>query len=163
MFISAERIQLREQAIVLRKIGWAQQRIADHIGVPRQTVGYWLSRDMKTLPHHTKFRVGDKVQINGRCPKYLIEQIRRNRVRTVVGLFYDCKRKRYFYTLGSNNWAKSMDCGWVHFFKSKELHKPVEGRGPGRPRKKRRYNRHMKCTVTPSNQNLSDLLLAGDR
>ena len=50
MFIKAERIKLREQAIVLRKIGWTQQAIADHIGVPRTRLSYWLSRDMKTLP-----------------------------------------------------------------------------------------------------------------
>lgn len=43
--LSPERIQLKEQAIVLRKMGWAQQRIADNIGVPRQTVGYWFAKN----------------------------------------------------------------------------------------------------------------------
>ena len=153
MFITAERIQLREQAIVLRKMGWTQQAIADHIGVPPRTTSDWLSHNMKgTFLTFPKFKVGDKVQVNGRCPKYILEQIRHNRVRTVVGVFYDSERQHCYYTLGTNKWDKSMDHGWVHYFCSDELKKLVEGRGPGRPRKKRSYNLRMKCTVTPSNQ-----------
>ena len=140
MCISAERKKLREQAIVLRKVGWTQQAIAVHIGVPLTTLAYWLTHAMETLPHHSKFIVGDKVQVNDKCPKYILEQIRHNRLRTVVGLFFNSERQHYFYILGTNKWDKSMDYGWVHFFRSDELRKPVEGRGPGRPRQKRRYN-----------------------
>ena len=152
MFNTAERIELRAQAIVLREMGWTYQAIADHIGVPQPTICRWVfdkTNDSLTAP---KFKVGDRVVVNGRCPKYILEQIRHNRVRTVVGVFFDPSSGHCFYTLGSNKWENSMDHGWVYFFRSAQLHKPVEGRGPGRPRKKRSYNLRMKCTVTPSNQ-----------
>ena len=40
--LSPERIQLKEQAIVLRKMGWTQQAIADQIGVPQPTLNRWF-------------------------------------------------------------------------------------------------------------------------
>lgn len=43
--LSPDRIQLKEQAIILRKMGWTQQRIADSTGVPRQVVTYWLAKN----------------------------------------------------------------------------------------------------------------------
>lgn len=43
--LSPERIQLKEQAIVLRKMGWTQQRIADQIGVPRTTIERWFDHN----------------------------------------------------------------------------------------------------------------------
>ena len=82
------RVLLREQAIVLRKMGWTQRAIADHIGVPRRTISDWLSHNRKgTFLTFPKFKVGDKVQVNGLCPKYILKKIRHNRVRTVVGVF----------------------------------------------------------------------------
>ncbi len=46
--LSPERIQLKGQAIVLRKMGWTQQTIADHIGVPQQTLSDWFT-EINTL------------------------------------------------------------------------------------------------------------------
>jgi len=45
--LTIERMQEREEAITLHKMGWAQQRIAKMIGVPQQTISYWLSREFK--------------------------------------------------------------------------------------------------------------------
>lgn len=106
-----------------------------------------------------KFNVGDTVQANGRCPKYILDQIRHNRKRTVVGVYYDPDQKCCHYTLGSNRWGNSMDYGWVYWFRSYQLQKPLKGRKPGRPRQKRRYHfRHpkvsVKCTATAPNQDL---------
>ena len=40
--LSPERRQLKAQAIVLRKMGWSQQKIADQVGVPRGTIACWF-------------------------------------------------------------------------------------------------------------------------
>lgn len=107
--------------------------------------------------NQTKFQVGDKVQIDGRCPKYVLDQIRHNRLRTVVGVYYNPEHKCCCYTLGTNHWDNSMDYGWTYFFRSYQLHAPVKGRGVGRPRQKRRYTLRLKCTMAPPEQSQSDL------
>lgn len=40
--ITSEREQLKAHAIMLRKQGWTEQRIADEIGVHRTTLVHWL-------------------------------------------------------------------------------------------------------------------------
>lgn len=100
----------------------------------------------------SKFEVGDKVQVNGRCPNHILKHIRHNRVRTIVGVSYDPQKQCCYYILGTNRWENSMDNDWVYFFRSYQLHRPINGRKPGRPREKRRYNLHSKCTASPPNQ-----------
>ena len=130
----------------------------DAVNIPAAT----LSKGGYPVPtiiisnRRAKFNAGDKVQVNGRCPKYILEQIRHNRLRTIVGVHYDADRQCCYYTLGSNHWTNSMDNAWVYFFRSYQLHKPVEGRKAGRPRQKRSYNRRIKCTIKPQNQYLGD-------
>lgn len=51
--LSPERTRLKQRAIFLRKVGWTQQRIADHIGVPRGTLKHWFENgeaDKMTKP-----------------------------------------------------------------------------------------------------------------
>jgi DNA modification methylase len=43
--ISIERQALKEQAIILRKMGWTQQKIADQIGVPQRSLSRWFSQN----------------------------------------------------------------------------------------------------------------------
>ena len=45
--LSLERQALKQQAIVLRKMGWSQQRIADQVGVPRGTIKHWVGHNSK--------------------------------------------------------------------------------------------------------------------
>jgi len=45
--LNSERVQLKAQAIILHKMGWTQQRIAEHIGVPRGTLKHWLGHNSK--------------------------------------------------------------------------------------------------------------------
>jgi len=45
--LSPERIQLKEQAKVLRKMGWTQQAIAEQTGVPRRTIRDWFGGNSK--------------------------------------------------------------------------------------------------------------------
>jgi hypothetical protein len=103
-----------------------------------------------------KFSVGDKVVVNGRCPKYILEHIRHNRTRTVTGVYYDDEKQCTFYTLGTNRHANSNDYGWAHTFRSYELHAPIK-RGVGRPCTKRQYRRNLgvECTATPPDENLA--------
>ncbi len=43
--LSLHRAGLKEEAIVLRKMGWSQQRIADQIEVPRQSLSRWFAQN----------------------------------------------------------------------------------------------------------------------
>ncbi len=43
--LSLERIQLKEQAIVLRKMGWTLENIKGQTGIPIQTLSRWFSRN----------------------------------------------------------------------------------------------------------------------
>lgn len=91
-----------------------------------------------------KFAVGDKVQINGRCPKWLVNELRHNRLRTVIAAVYDNEKQCCYYQLG-NNYLN--DAGWdvdAYSFRSYMLVRPIK-RGAGRPRTKRQYLRK-NCT-----------------
>ena len=46
--LTLERQGLKQQAIILRKMGWTQQKIADNIGVPQRTVSFWFSSNDNT-------------------------------------------------------------------------------------------------------------------
>lgn len=98
--------------------------------------------------NHSKFNLSDKVQINGKCPKWLLRQIRHNRKRTITSIYYDSDRQCCYYYLG-NNYNGNSDYIESYPFRSYQLHHVVN-RGPGRPRQKRKYTRHnvnTKCTV----------------
>ena len=99
---------------------------------------------------HRKFAVGDKVVINGRCPKWLVDQIRHNRLRTITAVVYDGQKACCYYSLGCN---KLNDASWdieAYSFRSYMLIHPVK-RSAGRPRTKRHY-RKLNCTVAHYNQ-----------
>ena len=59
--LSPERRQLKAQAIVLRKMGWSQQKIADQIGVPRTTVTDWFDDNTTNIPVK-RYRSDDKTK-----------------------------------------------------------------------------------------------------
>jgi len=84
-----------------------------------------------------KFAVGDKVIINGRCPKWLISQLRHNRQRTITSVFYDANHQCCYYHLGFNYMGASDDIE-AYSFRSYMLHLPLL-REAGRPRQKRQY------------------------
>jgi len=46
--LSLERQTLKQQAIVLRKMGWTQQKIANQVGVPQRTISLWFSSNDDT-------------------------------------------------------------------------------------------------------------------
>ena len=116
-----------------------------------------------------KFAVGDKVIINGRCPAYLIDQIRHNRVRTITAVYYDKEHQCCYYSLGGNHQGASDEIDFYNRtfgFRSYMLHRPLD-RGVGRPRQKRQYVRseksenginairqylHRNCTIKHLNQ-----------
>ena len=91
-----------------------------------------------------KFAAGDKVVINGRCPAWLVSQLRHNRLRTVISVFYDDNRRCCYYYLGSNGMGASAEIE-AYPFRSYMLHHAIK-RGAGRPRLAR------KCTVKPHNK-----------
>lgn len=43
--LTLERQAQKQQVVVLRKMGWTHQRIADHIGRARQVITYWLAKN----------------------------------------------------------------------------------------------------------------------
>ena len=50
---------------------------------------------------HSKFRVGDRIMLNGRTPAYI--DLARHRPRTIIAMHYDKDKQCNFYLLGSNN------------------------------------------------------------
>ena len=100
-----------------------------------------------TLRHNKrKFAVGDRVIVNGRCPVWLIKQLRHNRLRTITSVFYDNQKQCCFYYLGINHSGASDDLE-SYSFRSFMLQHPIN-RGVGRPKSAR------KCTIKNHNQNL---------
>ena len=104
------------------------------------------------IHNNSKFKVGDKVCLNGRSPNYV--NLARHRPRTVFAVYYDPQRQCNFYLLGAN--AKGSCDGespkggfGAYLFRSYQLLKwPLHNR-QGRPREKRRYNLHRKSLVKP--------------
>lgn len=86
--------------------------------------------------HGAKLRIGDKVVPNGRAPRWLMEGLRRNRYRTVVGIIRDPQRRCLMYMLGQ----KPGHTGYIgaYAFRSYQLNLVVP-RPPGRPRVRRVY------------------------
>lgn len=102
---------------------------------------------------NAKFRVGDKVRLNGRAPAYIIEGLRK-RTRTVVRVGYSNSKQCTFYQLGDR--GKSVLGYW---FRSYML-VPANGKHHkvGRPRQKRIYrtnNHNSKVLLKSPNKNLS--------
>jgi alkyl sulfatase BDS1-like metallo-beta-lactamase superfamily hydrolase len=46
--LTLEREEKKQQVIILHKMGWAQEEIGKMVGIPQQTISYWLSHDVKT-------------------------------------------------------------------------------------------------------------------
>lgn len=109
----------------------------------------------------SKFNVGDKVTINGRCPKFIYLSIRRNRYRTITAIYYDPERQCNYYYLGGNN-AGQHDDVTTYRFRSYQL-QYIEKRNPGRPKTKRKYNRHNLATKRTTTQPLSQLDTSTER
>lgn len=81
-----------------------------------------------------KFKVRDKVIVNyrsKRLPRYIKDEIRRNRKRTVVGVYFDPSTQHIRYYLGSNRMGADITS---YPFRAEELSAPVLGRKAGRPR-----------------------------
>ncbi len=82
-----------------------------------------------------KYRVGSVVVVNyrsKRLPRYIKDEIRRNRKRTVVGVYYDPSTQHMAYYLGSNKMGADITS---YPFRAEELSAPVVGRKAGRPRR----------------------------
>ena len=91
-----------------------------------------------------KFGVGDKVQVNGRCPQWLVSEIRHNRLRTITSVYYNHDKACCYYYLG-NNHTNDASCDIEAYrFRSYMLHYPIK-RDAGRPKLPR------KCTVNHYN------------
>lgn len=45
--LTLEREGKRQQVIILRKMGWMQEEIGGTVGIPQQTIRYWLSHAVK--------------------------------------------------------------------------------------------------------------------
>lgn len=88
------------------------------------------------MPYTRKFKVGDEVVINSNAPLWLLDEIRRNRRRTVVAVFYDHGAQHIRYYLGAN--YKGADIR-NYPFRACQLG-PAVDREAGRPRLKRKYS-----------------------
>ncbi len=86
--------------------------------------------------HGAKLRIADKVVPNGRAPRWLMEGLRANRYRTVVGIIRDPQRRCLMYMLGQKPGHTSFIGAYA--FRSYQLNMVVP-RPPGRPRLRRVY------------------------
>ena len=102
----------------------------------------------KEAHYQGKFRVGDRVYLNGRTPEFV--ELARHRPRTVHSVRYDAGLQANVYTLGSN--GRVGDCprdGYSYEFRSYQLHAWNNQERNGRPRKRRSY--HRKNVIQKSN------------
>lgn len=103
----------------------------------------------KEVTLKAKFQPRDKVRFSNRGTKYITADLRK-RTRTIVDMFYDPVNQCCFYELGARG-----NGTLGYFFRSFML---LSANGNqhtiGRPRQKRRYNRHTKLLSKPPNQNL---------
>ena len=91
-------------------------------------------------PNKPKFKVGDKVRVNNRTPKYILAELTRNRPRTIVSLFWDDRQQHNFYELGDRG------KGTMGYFFRPEMLSPNGKLKRGRHNKvKRAYNHHSIC------------------
>ena len=87
----------------------------------------------------SKFKVGDKVvvkRLNPRTPRYIRDDIRLDRSRTVVGVFYDTGKQHNNYYLGSNKAGADIT---DYPFRAEELRKATKR--IGRPSERRKYRK----------------------
>lgn len=93
------------------------------------------------MARRSKFKVGDKVVLNRRCPGELLSKLRRNRVRTIISVYYDPGKKQCcYYGLGQNHRGPATDDIECYGFRSYMMTFAVK-RQVGRPRERRRYRR----------------------
>lgn len=88
----------------------------------------------------SKFRVGDKVivrRLNKRTPKYIRDEIRLDRSRTIVHIYYDKDAQHNRYHLGSNKSGADIT---AYPFRAEEL--KLAGKNIGRPRERRIYRKY---------------------
>ena len=81
----------------------------------------------------TKFEVKDQVIVNcysKRLPRYIKDEIRHNRKRTIVDMYYNYSTQHTAYYLGSNKMGADIT---AYPFRAEELTAPVLNRKAGRP------------------------------
>ena len=93
-----------------------------------------------------KFKVGDKIFLNGRAPDYIV--LKRYRPRTIIAIRYNREKECNFYTLGSNgrgacNGEPASNGFATYEFRSYQLHPWQKASSTGRPNTKRGYTRHL--------------------
>ena len=96
----------------------------------------------KEAHYQGKFKVGDRVYLNGRTPAFV--ELPRHRPRTVHSVRYDAGLQANLYTLGSN--GRSGDCpkdGFSYEFRSYQIHAWNCRKQNGRPRRSRSYHRQI--------------------
>jgi len=62
--LTPERQALKQQAIILRKMGWSQPRIAKQIGIPQRTISLWFSKNGEFAIHAKPIRVSNNDKAN---------------------------------------------------------------------------------------------------
>jgi len=102
-----------------------------------------------TVSLKAKFQPGDKVRFSNRATKYKTTDLR-GRTRTILDAFYDPEDHCCFYELSGR--GKERTLGYFRSFML--IHADGNQHTIGRPRQKRRYNRHTKLLFKPPNQNL---------
>jgi len=101
-----------------------------------------------TVSVRAKFQPGDKVRFSNRATKYKTENLRK-RTRTVVDVFYDPEDHCCCYELGGRGRERTL--GYFRSFML--IHADGNQHIIGRPRRKRKYNRHTKLLLRPPSQN----------
>jgi len=98
---------------------------------------------------NAKFKLGDRVRLNGRTPAllYKLGFAERRRTRIITKVVYDRELQCTFYYLGSNhrgkaNWLASIG------FRSYQLVPATDRHRIGRPKRKRAYNLRSKVLDT---------------
>ena len=83
------------------------------------------------MPNRPKFDIGEQVVVGKKCPLWILEEVRRNRKRTVVGTYYDKEAQHLKYHLGTNHLSTIDFTGYG--FRAEQLEEVVLGRLAGRP------------------------------
>ena len=105
----------------------------------------------RAIHYQGKFKLKDKVRINGRSPAWL--DVNKGTARTIVAVYYNAEHKCTFYYVGFNNRGNDIS-GYP--FRSYMLRAITTVRG--RPKQKRQYLRRNTLTASP-NQNTGGIMV----
>ena len=145
--------------VAMRGEGLSLREISSRVGVSKSVLGVALKGKLALDNHRqAKFQPGDKVRFSNRATKYAMADLRK-RTRTIVDMFYDPVDHCCLYELGARG------NGTLGYFFRSFMLLPANGNQYtiGRPRQKRRYNRHTKLLFKPLNQNLDRLTGGGSK